>query len=56
MKVFVSYSRIDATRYVEHIYEYVKDFGHDIITDTKNILIDEVWSKVIENNILSILR
>ncbi len=51
MKIFIFYSRRDATHYVEHIYEYLKDFGHDIFTDTKNIRGGEVWSEVIGNNI-----
>jgi tetratricopeptide (TPR) repeat protein len=51
VKIFVSYSRIDGSNYANHIYEYLKEFGHDVFTDIENIHAGNVWTKVIEENI-----
>ena len=51
MKIFVSYSRKDGSNYANHLYSYLKDFGHDVFTDVENIQAGNVWTKIIEENI-----
>lgn len=51
VKIFVSYYRVDGTDFVMHIYEYMKNLGHDVFVDTNNIQAGDPWSIVIEQNI-----
>ena len=52
MKIFVSYSRRDASDFAEKISETLED-EHSIFTDINNIEIGDIWTNVIEDNIAS---
>ena len=52
MKIFVSYSRRDASDFAEKISETLED-EHSIFTDINNIQIGDLWSNTIEDNIAS---
>jgi len=52
VKIFVSYSRRDASDFAEKISETLED-EHSIFTDINNIQIGDLWSNTIEDNIAS---
>ena len=52
MKIFVSYSRRDASDFAEKISETLED-EHSVFTDVSNIQVGEDWSNTIEDNIAS---
>jgi len=49
VKIFISYSRIDAGDFANRISETLEE--HDVFTDIKNIQIGDIWSNTIEKNI-----
>ena len=51
MKVFISYSRIDASETANTINTYLKDSGHKVFIDTLNIREGDEWWKTIKENI-----
>ena len=50
VKIFVSYSRIDASDFARQIYEHLK-VEHDVFIDTSSIQIGDPWGNTIESNI-----
>ena len=52
MKIFVSYSRRDASDFAKQISETLMD-EHNVFTDINNIQVGDIWSNTIENNITS---
>ena len=51
MKVFISYSRIDASETANTIHTYLKDCGHKVFIDTSDIRGGDEWRNTIERNI-----
>ena len=51
MKVFISYSRIDASETANTIHTYLKECGHKVFIDTSNIGGGDEWRKTIQENI-----
>ena len=50
MKIFISYSRSDASDLAKRIYDHLmKDY--EVFTDVNNIRVGDVWSNTLENNI-----
>jgi TIR domain len=53
MKIFVSYSRSDASDFAEQIRKYLTKFNHKVFTDTSSIGVGDIWNSTIEDNISS---
>ena len=51
MKVFISYSRIDASETANIIHTYLKESSHKVFIDTSNIRRGDEWWKTIQENI-----
>ena len=51
MKVFISYSRIDASETANTIHTYLKECGHKVFIDTSDIRGGDEWRTTIEKNI-----
>ncbi|HXS61113.1 MAG TPA: TIR domain-containing protein [Candidatus Sulfopaludibacter sp.] len=51
MKIFISYSRNDASNYAQHVHKVLTEKGYSVFTDVKSIQLGEEWSNVIEKNI-----
>ena len=51
MKVFISYSRIDASETANTIHTYLKECGHEVFIDTSDIRGGDEWRNTIEKNI-----
>ena len=51
MKVFVSYSRRDASDFANQIQRHLSTFKYNIFTDVDSIRVGEIWSNTIEENI-----
>ena len=52
MKVFVSYSRLDASETAKAIHNYLTEIGHhEVFIDTSNIHDGDEWRKIIQENI-----
>jgi hypothetical protein len=51
MKVFISYSRLDASETAKAIYNYLTEIGYQVFLDTSDIRGGEEWRKTIHNEI-----
>ena len=51
MKIFISYSRMDASDYAKYMYEYFSNEGHDVFIDVNSIRIGDAWASSITENI-----
>jgi TIR domain/Domain of unknown function (DUF4062) len=52
VKVFISYSRIDASETANIIHNYLTEYGHhDVFIDTSNIRGGDEWRNTIQKNI-----
>jgi tetratricopeptide (TPR) repeat protein len=51
VKIFISYSRIDASEYANIMHTYLKESGHEVFIDTSDIRGGEEWRNTIEKNI-----
>ena len=52
MKVFISYSRIDASETAKTIHNYLTEYGHhEVFIDTSNIPYGGNWKDVIQQEI-----
>jgi hypothetical protein len=51
VKVFISYSRLDASETANTIHTYLKECGHKVFIDTSDIRGGDEWRNTIEKNI-----
>ena len=51
MKLFISYSRVDAGNFTKHIHRHLRDKGHAVFIDVNNIRIGDPWARSSEKNI-----
>ncbi len=51
MKIFVSYSRIDARHFAQKIHRDLSKEGHNVFTDVNSIRAGDKWSNIIEDHI-----
>jgi len=50
LKIFVSYSRIDAGHFADKIHKDLSKV-HDVFTDVNSIGVGEKWGSIIKDNI-----
>ena len=51
LKIFVSYSRMDAGNFAEKIHDDMRKEGHDVFMDSQDIKIGSKWNESIKDNI-----
>jgi hypothetical protein len=51
VKIFISYSRLDASETAKAIHNYLTEIGHKVFLDTSNIHGGDEWWKKIQQNI-----
>jgi hypothetical protein len=51
LRIFVSYSRTDASHFAEKIHKDLSKKGYDVFTDVDNINFGDKWSNELEKNI-----
>jgi hypothetical protein len=51
VKLFISYSRVDAGNFAKHIHRYLRENGHAVFIDVNSITIGDPWASSIEKNI-----
>jgi len=51
LKVFISYSRLDASETAKAIHNYLTEIGHQVFIDTSDIRGGDEWRNTIYNEI-----
>ena len=51
MKIFISYSRLDASETAKAIHNYLIEIGHQVFIDTSDIRGGDEWRNTIDKNI-----
>jgi hypothetical protein len=51
VKIFISYSRADASNFAKHIHKYLRENSHSVFIDVNSITIGDPWASSIEKNI-----
>ena len=51
MKIFISYSRVDAGNFAKYIHKYLRENGHAVFIDVNSITIGDPLARSIEKNI-----
>jgi hypothetical protein len=56
VKVFISYSRIEALETTKTLHNYLSDYGHhEVFIDTSNIRGGDEWWNTIQNEFLIVI-